>query len=428
MMEQLPSSTCADPHPVSEAKTSPQDRLQSSPSVMDDQDNSPLIRSQSLRRLTSGTQRKPDFLSHSPKIPFKAPGRLLNRSPLNHGRASAKTRRGLEHTSEFDARRASSDDGAVGTTAPLKSTEDQLEERISSILTNIPARIRLTSGPGIDSVEVQRPRVASGSKKSDVMSPPMPLIRAQSSMPSLTLSPADSKASPSRPQSGESEIKLYHLHQPGKDVPTKLFVRLVGENGERVMVRVGGGWADLGEYLKEYASHHGRRSIADGRFEVHGLPSTHSSSSVTTLAGVSNCWSTPSSRPGSPEYRPSSSHLSIRKLRLSSESPVHAGNPSTPDVSNRRQPNATPGSADTFASNHRSASSWVEDDTPLGLAGPRSKNTDISPGKQAWVDGMVDQARKGSGEKKRVGVGDFGDLGKLGGTRRVFFRSSKGNQ
>ena len=421
------SSNFVDPYPITEAKSSFKTKLQSTPGIIDDQDHSPLIRSQSLRRSVSGTQGQPD-LSKSPKIPYKSPKRLLNRSPFNQGRASPKARRGLEHTRESDARGASSDDGAAGPTTPLKSTEDQLEERISSILTNIPARIRLTSGPGIDSVEVQRPRGASGSKKSDVMSPPMPLVRAQSSTASLTLSPAHSKSSQPRPQTGESDIKLYHLHQPGKDMPVKLFVRLVGENGERVMVRVGGGWADLGEYLKEYASHHGRRSIADGRFEVHGLPPTHSSSSVTTLASVSNGWSTPSSRPGSPEYRPSSSHLSIRKLKLSSESPIYPGSPSTPDVLNRRPQNATPGSADTFASNHRSASPWVEDDTPLGLAGPRSKNTDISPGKQAWVDGMVDQARKGSGEKKRVGVGDFGDLGKMGGTRRVFFRSNKSDQ
>ena len=417
----------ADSHSIDEAKSRFKEKLESSPGIIDDQDRSALIRSQSSRRSISKSQSKLDFLSKFPKVPSRSPGRLLNKSPLNHGRVSPKARRDVELVGNSDNLEALFDDNTTGATTPLKTTEDQLEERISSILTNIPGRIRLTSGPGIDSGEVQRPRAPSGSKKSDVASPPMPLARAQSSTLSLTLSPAYSKVSKVKPQTGESEIKLYHLHQPGKDVPIKLFVRLVGENGERVMVRVGGGWADLGEYLKEYASHHGRRSVVDGRFEVHGLPSTHSSSSVTTLAGGSSGWSTPSSTPGSPEYRPSSSHLSIRKLKLSSESPVNAGNPSTPDGSNRRQQNATPASVDTATSNRRSSSPWVEDDTPLGLAGPRSKNTDISPGKQAWVDGMVDQARKASGEKKRVGLGDFGDLGKLGGTRRVFFRSSKGD-
>ena len=37
------------------------------------------------------------------------------------------------------------------------------------------------------------------------------------------------------------------------------------------MVRVGGGWADLGEYLRQYAEHHGRRTISEGKFEILGL-------------------------------------------------------------------------------------------------------------------------------------------------------------
>ena len=49
---------------------------------------------------------------------------------------------------------------------------------------------------------------------------------------------------------------LYHLHRTDGKAPTKLYIRLVGKNGERAMVRVGGGWEDLAEYLKRYVAHH----------------------------------------------------------------------------------------------------------------------------------------------------------------------------
>ncbi|MCJ1381093.1 hypothetical protein MMC17_004202 [Xylographa soralifera] len=303
--------------------------------------------------------------------------------------------------------------------SPSESIEDQLTARITSILTNIPARIRLTSGPEPDDPESQQSVLPPDTSIFNTLSPPPPLERTHSSTPSITLGPAFPKTTKSRSHNGDSDIKLYHLHQPGKDAPIKLYVRLVGEGGERVMVRVGGGWADLAEYLKEYASHHGGRSISDGKFEIKGLTSGHPSSSATTIVGRSSGRSTPTSRPGSPTARPSSA-LNIRKLRLSSNS----GTPSTPDLP-ARSSDMTPGSADSYVSSARSSSrrpSWAEDDAPLGLSGPKSKNTIISPGKKAWVDGMLDQARKASGEKKRAGVGDFGDLGKIGGTRRVFFR------
>ncbi|MCJ1286561.1 hypothetical protein MMC26_005907 [Xylographa opegraphella] len=303
--------------------------------------------------------------------------------------------------------------------SPSDSIEDQLTARITSILTHIPARIRLTSGPEPDVSESQLSVQPTETNMVSTLSPPPVIERTHPSTPSITLGPAFPKTSKTRSHTGDSDIKLYHLHQPGRDAPIKLYVRLVGEGGERVMVRVGGGWADLAEYLKEYASHHGGRSISDSKFEIKGLPSGYPSSSTAALVGRSSGRSTPTSRPGSPTTRPSSA-LNIRKLRLSENS----GIPSTPDLSTRSY-DMTPGSADSYASSVRSSSrrlSCAEDDAPLGLSGPKSKNTIISPGKKAWVDGMLDQARKASGEKKRAGLGDFGDLGKIGGTRRVFFR------
>ena len=277
--------------------------------------------------------------------------------------------------------------------SPPRNDAEQLEARISSILITIPAHIRLTSGP-----ELEAPEIKSGSPDPRT---PLPrsktaprLSRAQTTTPSplpqITLAPAQPSNGRSRPQGGDSEIKLYHLHQSGKEAPIKLFVRLVGEAGERVMVRIGGGWADLGEYLKEYASHHGKRSVSDSRFAIQELPSTP----ITGLPAAGGA-----SLPGS---RPESSYGS---------------GPATPDLGVLKQLEATPGSNTSLRPD--SAHSWKEDESPLGGAGPKTKKVDVSPTKQAWVDGMLEQARHAAIEKK----GDLGDIGKVGGTRRVYLRS-----
>ena len=329
-------------------------------------------------------------------------------------------RRGASEPLNDDASRVTK---AAQMSTPSKSTEDQLEEKISSILTTIPARIRLTSGPGANAPEVTRPRSLSGTKRPDILSSVMRSSRNSAEGPSLTLAPAFAKSSPSSASSGDPVIRLYHLHQAGKDVPIKLYIRLVGEYGERVMVRVGGGWADLGEYLKEYANHHGRRSVSDGRFEIKGLSPGHSASPITTLAGLST---TPTSRPGSALGRPASA-LSVRRSRFSSGSPADFAMPSTPDQQSTSFSEMTPGCTESNSTSVRpsSRSSWTGEDAPLGMAGPKSRRIDVSPGKQAWVDGMMEQAKRASAERRKADENFFGDLGKVGGTKRVFMRSSK---
>lgn len=329
-------------------------------------------------------------------------------------------------------------------TKPLKSSEDQLEARISSILTEIPGHIRLKSGPEPDAPDVLPSSAYLHQKKNNSQSPAARLKRPQSSAPSspLTLTPAHSKRS--RSSSGDPEIKLYHLHQSGKDVPVKLFVRLVGEGGERVMVRIGGGWADLGEYLKEYASHHGRRTTSEGRFEIQGLPQPQTSTPLSNMA-MSSPPRSPTSRPATPAMRASSalsmrtsSALSMRtSSALSFRRPNHsthsstdfdAGIPTTPENAAPRYFEPTPGSLATNSSlrpsSRSSRFSSTDDDSPLGLAGPKTRRKDVSPSKQAWVDDMLNQARKASAEKKKGGSeGDFVDLGKVGSTKRVLMRT-----
>ena len=275
--------------------------------------------------------------------------------------------------------------------SPTKNDTEQLEARISSILTQIPAHIRLTSGPEIDAPEV-RPAIPDPRTPIPRSKTAPRLSRAQtttpSPLPAMTLAPAQLKNARSR-HGGDPEIKLYHLHQSGKEAPIKLFVRLVGEGGERVMVRIGGGWADLGEYLKEYANHHGKRSVSDTRFAIQGMPS----SPLTSSPAAANA-SAPGSRPASSDG-----------LSATQEAP-HLKDFETP-----------PGSIDS--SRPGSAHSWKADDSSLGGAGPKKRFVEVSPTKQAWVDGMLDQARNAAAEKK----GDVGDLGKVGSTRRVFLRS-----
>lgn len=285
--------------------------------------------------------------------------------------------------------------------SPMKGAE-QLEARISSILTEIPAHIRLTSGPEEDAEEVLQPGFGTPNSNTATRQLPPRFNRSQTSVPSpsMTLAPAQAKNSKTR-IGGDPEIKLYHLHQAGKDAPIKLFVRLVGEAGERVMVRIGGGWADLGEYLKEYASHHGKRSVSDSRYAFQELPSTPVTSSPVP-AGLS----APNSRPTS------SSGLDASTL------------PMTPEQAAQRFLEAMPGSLPSAATlRPGSRHSTSEEDSPLGGAGPKTKQSEISPSKQAWVDGMLDQARKAGVEKNRGHASEVGALGKVGGTKRVFLRS-----
>lgn len=214
------------------------------------------------------------------------------------------------------------------------------------------------------------------------------------------------------------------MYRGGKTPPIKLFVRSVGEDGERVMVRVGGGWADLGEYLREYVVHHGRGNVSDSRIEVQGFSTSTQNSpnypSQGRLTPVpSSGRSTPVSRPGSAlEIRPSSS-LAVRKTRPSTASQsdrptLTAANVQKatetsaplPFISARRRlsvssVNSTSVASTTGDAPYASTSpsvSAASHSTPLGLAGPRprARRVSISPESEAWLEDVMGQARKDS--------------------------------
>ena len=370
-------------------------------------------------RLAQGSEGEPDVSKHRlayhspPPVAPSSAHRFKQVSDLSPGSTPVKIRQMKVHdpSGGDSAGHVEKPRAAAGLSA--RTFDDRLEERISSILTELPTQIRLTSGPEPNAPEVTRFDSPSELKTPKVRLPAWRLKRKQTSnpLPSMTLAPAQPKNSQSRSPTAEPDIKLYHLHQAGKTAPIKLFVRLVGEGGERVMVRIGGGWADLGEYIREYAGHHGQRSVSDRPFDITGLPSS---------SPLTNNNQSPRSRPGSRPMSPTTTSAKpspVIRLARQQTSPAIINGPHTPqsDSSTRNSP--------------RSSWAGTEDASPsLGLAGPKTKNVDISPRKQAWVDEMMEQARNGGGTEKKNGGGEssvIGDLGKVGRTKRVFFKSRK---
>jgi hypothetical protein len=339
----------------------------------------------------------------------------------------------------------------------IKRPKDHLDEKISSILTTIPARIQLMSAEEreLDTSSALSSLPLKARERFRSISP-QGSPRSGTPTPSLTLTPAVSRRRYSHTPE-ESSVKLYHLHQGGKTAPTKLFVRSVGENGERVMVRVGGGWADLAEYLREYAAHHGRRHVSDTpRVEVQGLSSRESTPTYTPsgsrLPRSGNGRSTPSRPQSAISNRPSSS-LAVRKTRRASNvsdmtdlraaSTIETLNLSSSPmstVSSRRRfstsSNTSFGAASTMSDARYGA-------IPLGLAGPkpRSRYAPMSAESEAWVEDVLGQARRSSSlrpfayglsppDQDHIGERlptlpksrSISDIGKAGSSKRVVLR------
>lgn len=191
---------------------------------------------------------------------------------------------------------------------------ESLEDRIKDILSTIPTKIRLSKEPDDD----------EHSQTNSITS-----TRSSTPMPSLTLSPA--KVDRTSRQAAPGDVRVFHLTRSGQSrdaPPVKLFVRAVGENGERVMVRVGGGWADLAEYLKEYSLHHGHRGLAGGQLEVASYPaaqtvvrdtpsppSNTTSTTQVTHDGSSSSASKRKSLPGTSNGAVDLPPLTVNKLR-----------------------------------------------------------------------------------------------------------------
>ncbi|KAJ5712665.1 hypothetical protein N7493_009133 [Penicillium malachiteum] len=297
----------------------------------------------------------------------------------------------------------------------LKKPRDQLDEKINTILSTLPGRIHLvdpnneadasSSSSSLD--RKMRERYLSES-------PHGPTSRSITPAPSLTLMPAARRRLSHAHKTEDSYVKLYHLHHGGQTAPTKLFVRTVGEEGQRVMVRVGGGWADLGEYLREYVIHHGRRKVSETpRVEVQGLASRSSpghspgSNLLTPAASyITSGRATPSRPPSVLGARPSSS-LTVRETRRSSiaseavpSRSVTTGALSSftspPSAGLSRNRRLSMSSSYSFAGDVLSPPLPSHEKVPLGLAGPkpRSRQISMSPEGEAWVENVLQKTRR----------------------------------
>ncbi|KAI2473883.1 hypothetical protein F4781DRAFT_379226 [Annulohypoxylon bovei var. microspora] len=333
---------------------------------------------------------------------------------------STPPRSPLEPPEVFDADTSFEYGGQVGSPGRVStlssiSEDEHLHRQISDILESIPAKIRIKRTPAIN---LNPP---------DLQLPPRPKSRAsdyarrsnsslsarsgtpfsRSGTPSFMLAPArDARA---RTKSSQG-IRVYHLSRSTSEPPLKLLIRCVGEKGERVMVRIGGGWADLGEYLREYAAHHSSRSKGEGKVDIRDLP--------TVPSGVG---SSPSSRPSSAMESPTTP-LIVRKTRKSLGEEGTPRFPKTPFTT--EQEADTPSSQTSGRSRSSSHMDWDEEDSSLGLAGPKGKKVDMSDESRAWVESVKEKVRIASGERipppeQRLDT-KFGEMGKVGGTKRLF--------
>ncbi|KAI1814539.1 hypothetical protein GGS20DRAFT_576809 [Poronia punctata] len=355
----------------------------------------------------------------------------------------------LEPPAVFDADTSFEWDSQLGSPSRMSmmsgtSDDDHLQKQLRELLETIPAKIELKKrGINLNPPDLQlpaRPKV----RHSDPTRRPTSALSSRaesrgttpfsrSGTPSFMLAPARD----GRPRSMSSQgIRLYHLSRSG-EVPIKLFIRCVGEQNERVMVRVGGGWSDLGEYLRDYAVHHGSRSRGESKVEVtDAIPKAHKRTP-----------SSPNSRPGSALESPMTP-LVIRKTRKTPADEGAYAAPRTP----LSKPSPLPENANTpaseasvrsFRSQGSSHVDWDEEDSSLGLAGPKAaRRREISDESRAWIESVKQKVRLASGERlansasseqlrssqssytrgqpKKSPEGKFGEMGKVGSTKRLF--------
>ena len=387
-------------------------------------------------------------------------------------------RQELSYVEEHESELTDSGSRASSPTKHHRQPRDHLDEKISSILNSLPGHIHL-----VDSNHEADTSSSSSSMDRRMRyrseSPSGPQTRSTTPAPSLMLMPAARRRHSHAYKAEDSCVKLYHLHHGGQTAPTKLFVRTVGEEGQRVMVRVGGGWADLGEYLREYVIHHGRRKVSETpRVEVQGIK-TRSSPSYTSpgtllpptaSAYITSGRATPSLPPSVLSARPPSSLTVHKKRRGSTASDImgtravttgHLNSftspppsvPHIPSSTGRRLSVSSSYSVGDAHSPNTVAALMANEtrSTPLGLAGPkpRARYESMSPEGEAWVEDVLQKTRRSSSQNTpnfalssppyvdiddRSEIGDgiighslpkvrsIGDIGSIGTSRRVVLR------
>jgi len=324
-------------------------------------------------------------------------------------------------------------------------SEDTFDRHVSEVIQRLPsAAIKFKARPGAETPVTNR---TAETRSYTGPRPKNGRVPSRTVPGGLTLAPAE--PSPKK-STADNEVKLYHLTQAGRDEPIKLFVRLVGD-GERVMVRVGGGWADLADYLRQYAEHHGSRTVSGSGLEVYTAegagPSSRRVSGSSAIfeaksRRTSACIATtpivprPSSRVATAGVDEDWLSQPQPKFTMGDDtdeesSPVliRSQTPTSVNGTSRSTPRSTmsasrPSTADS-AKRPVSRQGWSESGSLAGL-GSAGKRSDMTEQKAKWVEDMIEKA-KASAEKSRDEKAKyFGELGKVGGTRRVVFRANTG--
>ncbi|GIZ40764.1 hypothetical protein CKM354_000409100 [Cercospora kikuchii] len=373
----------------------------------------------------SSNQATPEISRSSPVVE-QAPESPL--APLN---VAMKKLRGNKSTRRESAASVP-DYSPIGSPSMPPVLADSFDRHVSEVLETLPASIRFKSRAGAET-PTSRPRGYSGPR------PKAATLRVIPKGEQMTIAPVDGSPRKAR-SAAEPEVKLYHLTHSGREDPIKLFVRLVGE-GERVMVRVGGGWADLADYLRDFANHHGSRTVSEGNLEVAALPTVPGSMRKSSNPAEYIRAKTPTPMTPRESHRPGSSDDDEMPLKrppldsretassLSAASPFGGDHPATtPKSSKSSSSGSRPSTAGASRPSSRQTQAPISGD--VGLSGPSSatKRGGLPADKERWVEGMIERAKKSASAEKSKEEKEkyFGELGKAGGTRRVIFRSGSG--
>ncbi|XDG02185.1 hypothetical protein ABKA04_001800 [Annulohypoxylon sp. FPYF3050] len=365
------------------------------------------------------------YKTRSTSVTFKDVPEIASLPDAGIELGSSPPRSPLEPPETFDADASFEFESQAGSPSRMStvssiSEDEHLHQQISDILESIPAKIRIKRTPAVNlnPPDLQLPsrpksRASDFARRSNSsLSARSGTSFSRSGTPSFMLAPVRESRAKAKNSQG---IRVYHLSRSTGEPPLKLLIRCVGEKGERVMVRIGGGWADLGEYLREYAVHHSSRSKGEGKVDIRDLP--------TVPSGLG---SSPSSRPGSAMDSPNTpTPLMVRKTRKSLGEEGAPRRPKTPFSTEQRADSPSPQTSTRSRSSSRV--DWDEEDSSLGLAGPKGRKVDMSDESRAWVESVKEKVRIASGDRipppeQRLDT-KFGEMGKVGGTKRLFKRN-----
>ncbi|KAG6356921.1 hypothetical protein INS49_014796 [Diaporthe citri] len=170
------------------------------------------------------------------------------------------------------------------------------------------------------------------------------------------------------------------------------------------------------------------KSSIESKVEVKDIPRSTSALSTRRPSASPSIRPSPPSRPGS--ALDSTSPIYVKKKRQPSggEDLLGPRLPATPLAYGSQRASEPPssGSGSTGRSRSSSRLSWDEEDSSLGMAGPRGMRKDIPQESLDWVESIKEKVRAVSGgsaappRDQGNGNGKFGELGRVGGTKRLF--------